>query len=455
MPDTTKHQCPHCDYRTSQKSNLSQHLRVHTGEKPFACTHCDYQASRKENLTRHLRIHTGEKPFACEHCNYRASHKSTLTEHQHIHTGEKPFACEHCNSRFNQKSKLTEHLRIHTGEKPFLCEHCGYRAHQLGNLNVHLRIHTGEKPFACEYCDFRTSYSTHLTKHTQLHAQKQQNVGVVAIAQPPTSLDLLLAAAASIAEPVKQEPQPEASYHNRAQFNFSEDIKNKFTLANLAHRTSLPLYFAHEKQKQFTLALQVLLRQWLQPTMDGWHITEKYSNDMDTLLYPFDINAFDPRIALRGQKGIKAKQPLMPFTPIGIYVGNVSLQHEFEQQDALRYSWETLQQYLFDLQGKIQRIPYSMVIDAERCGNWTALINANTTYEPSVPDTTRANCTFVKIHYLGVPMIIVITNEKPITPHTELLVDYGIDYWRNQREKRTAYLRDIGSATDPFTNDDL
>lgn len=39
--------------------------------RPYKCTECDYATTHKGHLTQHLRKHSGERPFKCETCDYR------------------------------------------------------------------------------------------------------------------------------------------------------------------------------------------------------------------------------------------------------------------------------------------------------------------------------------------------------------------------------------------------
>ena len=49
--------------------------------KRFKCTYCDYITVTSTNLLNHTRTHTGEKPFVCEYCPYRSTQKGNLRSH--------------------------------------------------------------------------------------------------------------------------------------------------------------------------------------------------------------------------------------------------------------------------------------------------------------------------------------------------------------------------------------
>ncbi|GLV41648.1 earmuff [Carabus blaptoides fortunei] len=120
--------CELCDKRYAYQYQLAQHQYQHTDEKPYVCQQCGKGCVTRDSLKRHARIHDvnyTRKSHTCKYCGKSFPYPSFLAEHMKNHTGERPFLCSYCGKGFRQKGALDLHVRMHTGQKPYKCELCG------------------------------------------------------------------------------------------------------------------------------------------------------------------------------------------------------------------------------------------------------------------------------------------------------------------------------------------
>lgn len=170
--------CVTCGKGFQCKSYLMVHQRVHSDVKPYPCTTCGQNFKTKQSLLDHTNRHLGVKPYMCEICGRGFITKGLCKAHQKIHSGldNRKYSCKICNKMFVSKSYLQTHLRIHTGEKPFMCEVCGKGFLTRVDLRIHSTMHTGEKSFVCEICGKAFARRDALRCHRRSHTGERPYV---------------------------------------------------------------------------------------------------------------------------------------------------------------------------------------------------------------------------------------------------------------------------------------
>ncbi|KAG7378810.1 hypothetical protein PHYPSEUDO_009473 [Phytophthora pseudosyringae] len=124
-----KHECPTCSKQFRGRSELQNHIRTHTGEKPLKCSYagCTKRYAHSSNLRAHERTHAGIKPYTCHYdgCGKSFAHSVSLKEHIWMHAGFQPYVCpyEGCQKKFTQVSNFARHKKTHEKEERSENEH--------------------------------------------------------------------------------------------------------------------------------------------------------------------------------------------------------------------------------------------------------------------------------------------------------------------------------------------
>ncbi|XP_052803941.1 zinc finger and BTB domain-containing protein 17-like isoform X5 [Mya arenaria] len=159
------YECKECHYKSRHNSNMNDHLRTHTGEKPFVCGVCHKSFRAQSNLNQHLTIHYETRAHECSVCGVKVKTKQQLNTHKKIHTHEKNIKCDECDKMFSSQRLLKQHKVSHSDVRPYQCSYCSMSFKISAMLQRHMFIHTGKGKFQCEICKKSFARKESLTNH--------------------------------------------------------------------------------------------------------------------------------------------------------------------------------------------------------------------------------------------------------------------------------------------------
>ncbi len=75
------------------------------------CQICQKNFKTHNILRQHMRVHTGDKPFTCDVCKKSFSQMASLKYHMATHSDARPYQCEKCEKTYKLKPPIKKHIK--------------------------------------------------------------------------------------------------------------------------------------------------------------------------------------------------------------------------------------------------------------------------------------------------------------------------------------------------------
>lgn len=168
------HICSQCNQMFTSEPLLASHKcsAKPTEERKYPCHVCSEKFPSYWELRKHMNSHfpgmLDSKSSFCHLCQKDYT-KTGFMNHLRKHTGERPFVCELCHKAFSQSSSLSIHMKFHLNVRKHACTVCEKKFVTKSELSRHMTVHTKQKSYYCGVCDKAFTRSDNMKKHEKTH----------------------------------------------------------------------------------------------------------------------------------------------------------------------------------------------------------------------------------------------------------------------------------------------
>ncbi|XP_060793722.1 zinc finger protein 341 isoform X1 [Neoarius graeffei] len=182
-----KLKCSFCDKVFAKNFDLQQHIRSHTGEKPFQCIVCGRAFAQKSNVKKHMQTHkvwpagvhstvsrlpVTVKPVpenTAQHSDGHEEHGvldrseaelpseakgSNQAQNKQLLLIDSSYQCQFCTAKFSSYFQLKSHMTQHKDEQVYRCvvKACSQTFQKLELFLEHIRSHQEHLTYRCHLC---------------------------------------------------------------------------------------------------------------------------------------------------------------------------------------------------------------------------------------------------------------------------------------------------------------
>ena len=165
------HSCPHCDYKTSRKNDLTKHAVVHS--RPHECQQCHRTFDTEARLKLHETFHSvGHKCGECDlsYKSRKGLRRHIKNSHENVRVNIPGLGFGVFDGQYQENREKKKDKTPHS----YMCTTCGFKTKYKVSIKKHLmdgRCHARKKKpniFHCQSCTHSSKDRSNMHKHKKV-----------------------------------------------------------------------------------------------------------------------------------------------------------------------------------------------------------------------------------------------------------------------------------------------